>query len=79
MEKMLKLMMTDTDSLLYHVVAEDLYSDMQKDNNYLTSLIMHRTIFSLMTSMLKNQDYSKMRQLVYLLKSLLACEVKCTL
>ncbi|VDI57240.1 Hypothetical predicted protein [Mytilus galloprovincialis] len=31
MEKMLKLMMTDTDSLLYHVVAEDLYSDMQKD------------------------------------------------
>ncbi|CAG2190061.1 unnamed protein product [Mytilus edulis] len=29
--KNVKLMMTDTDSLLYHVVAEDLYSDMPKD------------------------------------------------
>lgn len=67
-----KLMMTDTDSLLYHITTEDLYADMV-DDNYLFDFSIHSTIIQMLNCLVS----LKMKEVEYLFNNSSVFVAKC--
>ena len=69
-----KLLFTDTDSLTYHITTEDVYQDMQKDQELYDTSNYPKEHF-----LFSNSNKKVIGKLVFPLWSLLVSEPRCTL